>query len=222
MTFYHRTGANAYAPVESWTYVVGARPVAVASSDVASGPAPLTVRFTGSASRDPDGVIASFAWSFGDGGTSSLADPAHTYAAAGAYTATLTATDNDGLTDSASIAITVNDPPPAVSMHVGDLDGSRTANKKGWTAKVAVTVHASAHAPVSGAVVTGRWSTGAVTSCTTNAKGACSTSAASLLAATSSVTFSVTGITRSGASYQPGDNHDVDNGTDGTTITVRK
>jgi PKD repeat protein len=173
MTFYHRTGAKAYAPVESWTYVVGARPVAVASSNVTSGTAPLAVQFTGSASHDADGSIVQHAWAFGDGSTSSLADPSHTYAASGVYTATLTVMDNAGLTDSSSITITVSEPPAVSTMHVGDLDASRSVNKRSWTAKVTIAVHASAHARVSGATLIGRWSTGAVVSCTTSTKGMC-------------------------------------------------
>ena len=51
-------------------------------------------------SSDPDGTIASRLWTFGDGGTSTLANPSHTYAAAGSYTATLTVTDDNGATDS--------------------------------------------------------------------------------------------------------------------------
>ena len=222
VTFYHRVGANAYAPIESWTYAVGQRPVAVASSNVTSGFAPLTVQFTGSASHDPDGSIAGFAWSFGDGGTSTLDNPSHTYAAKGAYTATLTVTDNQGLTDSASIGITVTDPPPAATMHVGDLDGSRTVTRKSWTAKVTVAVHSSTHAKVAGAVVTGRWSTGAAVSCTTGSKGTCSTSASSIPLSTTSVWFEVTGLTKSGVSYLPAENHDVDRGSNGTTITISR
>jgi PKD repeat protein len=35
-------------------------------------------------------------WSFGDGSTSTVASPDHTYAVAGTYTVTLTVTDNSG------------------------------------------------------------------------------------------------------------------------------
>jgi PKD repeat protein len=41
-------------------------PVAVVTSDVSSGRAPLTVHFDGSASSDLEGAI-SYAWDFGDG-----------------------------------------------------------------------------------------------------------------------------------------------------------
>jgi len=67
----------------------------------------LTANFT-DASGDSDGSIASYAWDFGDGGTSSIANPSHAYAAAGTYDATLTVTDNDGASDSKTVAVTVS------------------------------------------------------------------------------------------------------------------
>ncbi len=61
------------------------------------------VTFDGSDSYDtnPDGsgYIVSYEWDFGDGNTGTGVNPTHTYSASGFYTATLTVTDNDGLTD---------------------------------------------------------------------------------------------------------------------------
>ncbi len=71
-----------------------------------SGTAPLAVSFDASASSD-DGTIASYAWTFGDGGTGTGVQTTHTYNAGGTFTATLTVTDNDGLTDTATATITV-------------------------------------------------------------------------------------------------------------------
>jgi len=59
-----------------------------------------TVNFTNQSS-DPDGSIASYAWDFGDGGTSTYANTSHSYSS-GSYTVTLTVVDNDGRTDSSS------------------------------------------------------------------------------------------------------------------------
>jgi PKD repeat protein len=89
------------------TAPVNQPPRAVASANPASGVAPLTVNFTGVNSNDPDGSIVSYAWNFGDGTSSTLANPQHTYNAAGSYTATLTVTDNGGLAHSAAVTITV-------------------------------------------------------------------------------------------------------------------
>jgi hypothetical protein len=48
----------------------------------ASSCASLLCSFDSSAATDPDGSIASYAWTFGDGATSTAANPSHTYAAA--------------------------------------------------------------------------------------------------------------------------------------------
>jgi len=48
------------------------------------------------ASTDEDGTIASWAWTFGDGATSTDQNPTHAYDAVGTYTVTLIVTDNDG------------------------------------------------------------------------------------------------------------------------------
>jgi PKD repeat protein len=75
----------------------------------------LTCAFT-STSSDPDGSIASYSWTFGDGGTSTAQNPGHTYGAGGTYTVTLRVTDNQGATNSVSHNVTVtapNQPPVA-------------------------------------------------------------------------------------------------------------
>lgn len=77
--------------------------------------APIQFTSAGTADPDPGGSVVSYAWSFGDGATASSADPSHAYAAAGTYSAVLTATDNDGGTASAAVIVTVTDPgAPAV------------------------------------------------------------------------------------------------------------
>jgi PKD repeat protein len=73
---------------------------------IANGPfSSLTsanIAMSSAGSNDPDGSIASYQWSFGDGATSTSANPSHSYAAAGSYTVQLTVTDNDGASDTAS------------------------------------------------------------------------------------------------------------------------
>ncbi len=57
------------------------------------------VAFAGTVS-DPNGDTVTVLWSFGDGSTSTLLAPGnHTFATAGTYTVTLTATDSKGLAD---------------------------------------------------------------------------------------------------------------------------
>ncbi|TQV81518.1 S8 family serine peptidase [Aliikangiella coralliicola] len=69
----------------------------------------LACSFDGSASSDPDGTIASYAWDFGDGATGTSASANHTYASAGTYTVQLTVTDNDGASNTTSKSVTVSD-----------------------------------------------------------------------------------------------------------------
>ncbi len=67
----------------------------------------LSVAFDGSGSSDPDGTVASYAWNFGDGGTSTVVSPNHPYAAAGTYQVKLTVTDNAGATNAVTHPVTV-------------------------------------------------------------------------------------------------------------------
>ena len=64
-------------------------PSAVIETNRTSGPAPLAVSFDGRDSTDPDGDPLTYEWSFGDNTTGSTqANPSHTYANPGTYTAT--------------------------------------------------------------------------------------------------------------------------------------
>ncbi|HEY3722970.1 MAG TPA: PKD domain-containing protein [Acidimicrobiia bacterium] len=72
-----------------------------------------TASFT-STSTDPDGVIASSVWDFGDGSFGTGANPTHTYQSAGTYTVLLTVTDNNGASTTASNPVDVFDAAPNV------------------------------------------------------------------------------------------------------------
>ena len=78
----------------------------------------LTCNFDGADSRDPDGSIVSYGWTFGDGQTGTGQTTTHRYAAAGTYTARLTVTDNQGATHSSTATVTVA--PPPVALHAAD------------------------------------------------------------------------------------------------------
>ena len=113
-------------PAQSITlYVVAAggmanqSPVAAASATPTSGTIPLAVAFSGSGSSDPDGSIASYAWTFGDGSSSSGVSSSHTYVSAGTYTAKLTVTDNLGATGSKNLTITATGDVNAINAPSG-------------------------------------------------------------------------------------------------------
>ena len=73
-----------------------------------TGTAGNPVQFNGSGSSAPAGTIASYAWNFGDNSAVDvMANPIHTYTAAGAYTVMLTVTDNTGLTGNTQTTATI-------------------------------------------------------------------------------------------------------------------
>lgn len=81
------------------------RPQAIASVDVMQGPAPLTVNFASSHGKRSR-------WVFGDGSTAQGPNPSHIYNAFGQYHVTLTVTDDDGLSATTVLTITVLPPTP--------------------------------------------------------------------------------------------------------------
>ena len=84
----------------------GQPPFAKAEADPESGPAPLTVNFTG-LGNDPDGGPVTYHWDFGDGDTSDDQNPSHIYTHQGSYTATLTVTDDEDVSTPDSVQIEV-------------------------------------------------------------------------------------------------------------------
>ena len=91
-------------------------PTAVMSATPSTGTAPLTVSFNGAQSTDPDGTVSSWAWSFGDGTSSTGVAASHLYSTPGTYTASLTVTDDGGASSTTTGSIVVNPlRPPAPS-----------------------------------------------------------------------------------------------------------
>jgi PKD repeat protein len=125
-----------------------APPIAMAAATPSQGSVQLPVSFSSAGSYDPDGTITSYAWSFGDGGTSTDANPAHVYQTAGTYTAT----DDDNATASAAVTVTVSSANSFV--YVFDQSVTRIPSGNKWKGQTVVTIYDDLDQPVSGALVT--------------------------------------------------------------------
>jgi cytochrome c len=90
--------------------VTNAAPTVQAAASPRTGTAPLKVSFTSQGS-DANGGPLTYAWTFGDGGTASTRNASHTYTQAGTYTATVKVTDGYGASGTATVQVTVANPP---------------------------------------------------------------------------------------------------------------
>ncbi|MEV7866164.1 ThuA domain-containing protein [Streptomyces sp. NPDC088124] len=96
----------------------GKSPIAAAKASKTSGTSPLKVTFSSAGTEDPDGDELSYAWDFGDGATSTDANPVHTYRKNGTYTARLTVTDPTERTGTASVRVVVGNTAPTVTLEL--------------------------------------------------------------------------------------------------------
>jgi PKD repeat protein len=72
------------------------------------------VVFSGGGSYASDFTALTYAWNFGDGGTSTDQSPSHVFVDNGSYQVTLTVTDQKGRTDTATATATIANVPPTV------------------------------------------------------------------------------------------------------------
>jgi len=88
-------------------------PVARSAADVSSGQPPLSVQFSSAGSLDPDAApqTLSYLWDFGDGATSTAANPQHVYTTRGPRQARLTVSDGAESVSASVLAITIGAPP---------------------------------------------------------------------------------------------------------------
>jgi glucose/arabinose dehydrogenase len=113
--YYLSWDASPYGEIHHIRYVPGNRPpVARASVAPVGGLAPLEAHFSSEGSWDPDGDPLSFAWDidFGDGGTSTDANPVHTYTTNGPRQVRLTVKDSHGAQSSTTVRLVVGNQPP--------------------------------------------------------------------------------------------------------------
>ena len=108
------------APVASFTYTA----------------AGLVVDFTDTSTDD--GSIDSWAWDFGDGGTDTLQNPQHTYAAEGTYSVVLTVTDDASLVATDTVDVTVA--PPGLGPFL-EADGMVVMEAESYFSKIDRGVH---------------------------------------------------------------------------------
>jgi len=95
-------------------------PTAVIDTDQTYGPGPLSVQFSAASSIDPDGDSLFYFWEFGDGSTSTLLNPTHTFHSADdqpqGFEVKLVVKDSLGDSTVSTQIISINNTPPVVEI----------------------------------------------------------------------------------------------------------
>lgn len=168
----------------------------------------LQVTFT-DASSDSDGSVVSWAWNFGDGNTSTLQNPVHTFAANGTYSVSLTVTDNEGATGTKTVSITVND-GTTPEIYVDNIAMSVSRRGRKYTASSTITIRDNSNNLVPNATVYISW--GGVASGTasgvTDANGNVSFTSAGIKS-TGPFTITVTNVTHGTYNYNSSLNNET-------------
>jgi PKD repeat protein len=122
------TSGNVAASDEICFTVLNQPPLASFSDSASVALTGTTINFNASSSFDPDGSIASCAWTFGDGTSASGMLVNHSYANDGAYNVTLTVIDNEGALSARSVLKTILNRPPvanfrenAATLYTGEI-----------------------------------------------------------------------------------------------------
>ncbi|MCB1182813.1 S8 family serine peptidase [bacterium] len=181
-------------------------PVAAFSGSPTSGDYPLVVAFSDQSANAP----TSWAWTFGDGGTATVQNPDHTYAAAGVYTVSLTVTNAYGAdTEIKTGYITVTEPSAGGgTMHVADMNVYKVLSGRKYYGRCDVSVVDDTGAPVAAATVTATYSgdiSGTVSG-VTGSDGWVTLSTLTKAYANSPFCFTVTNVTHATLDYASGDN----------------
>ncbi len=131
-----RVGAGIYGPKQTVDFsfddfalvekTSNQAPGAAPTSNVPSGPAPLTATFQANAD-DVDGAVSAYRWDFGDGATDTTAAPTHVFRSRGPFTVRLTVWDNDGASASGTVVVDVSHATqPVLTLTVPGAAGSVT------------------------------------------------------------------------------------------------
>jgi hypothetical protein len=140
-------------------------------------------------------------------------------------TASHTVSDDNAANDQASTSVSVD--PQSTGMHVGNLTAIVSDGGTSWSAIVEVAVHDAQHNPLQGVTVVGSWKPSGLASntCTTGelgGNGTCIMLYPAISSRRKSVSFTVNSLTGSFYIYESNANHDVDGGSNGTTIRVNR
>jgi PKD repeat protein len=129
---------------------VATPPVAQFTPSKTTALAGESISFDASASTDPDGTIQSWTWNFDDGETGNGETVHHSFTSFGSYDVTLTVKDDEDLSNSTTVTITIIDYPVA----------NFTYTPKPPIADQAVTFDASASQPKGGSIASYSWKFG--------------------------------------------------------------
>ncbi len=106
--------------IKKITYNENVPPIAIANANQYYGSSPLSVQFTGADSYDPQQDSISFLWNFGDGTTSTAANPSHIFESTNtepkSFPVQLIVTDSKGASTQKEILISINNTPPNVTI----------------------------------------------------------------------------------------------------------
>ncbi len=143
---------NAYAAVQAANGGGNTAPV----SNFAYTKNQLAVSFTDQ-STDSNGSVVAWEWNFGDGNTSTIQNPIHTYASSGTYNVSLKVTDNDGATNTSQQSVTVTS-GSTTECYVFNIAMTKHSSWWLYYAKATITIKDTAGNPVENANVSITWS----------------------------------------------------------------
>lgn len=112
-------------------------PKVVVAADKKAGATPLKVKFSSEGTLDYDGDKITYLWNFGNGSTSTVANPTYTFTKPGKYNVSLTVKDAKGNMKKESVMVTAGNDVPKVSIEV---EGNKSFYWNGKPIKYSVKV----------------------------------------------------------------------------------